>query len=294
MKGKVLGANGVRLARPVSVVCFIFLTFSGSTVFAETPQEKAWGILQSGLSEHSTSKRAATVGALGLLPGDPRAIESAEKELSDKKAAVRAAAATALGQIGIRSSILLLKDALADKKTRVSFAAADSLISLRDSAGYDLYYEILIGERRSGDSWISEKKRLITDERAMVLLGLGVGIGFAPYAGYGWMVWDELSKDTVTPVHIAALGKLANDPDLRIGHALVRLASDKHTTVRVAALAAIAHHGDPSLICAITPHMTDKKAEVRYSAAAAVLRLSMLAPTDETGHTDLIADSCSR
>jgi HEAT repeat protein len=78
-------------------------------------------------------------------------------------------------------------------------------------------------------------------------------------------------------VRVNALRKLANDPDSRIGEALVKAASDKHWTVRVAALSAIARHADPSLISSITPHMTDKKAPVRYTAAAAVLRLSALA-----------------
>jgi HEAT repeat protein len=233
-------------------------------------------ILRSGIIEHKTSKRAAAVGALGLLPGDTWAVESAEKALGDKKTAVRAAAATALGQMGARSSIPALKKALADKENRVFYAAADSLLVLGDPAGYDPYYEVLTGERKSGEGLLAEKKKLITDERAMVLLGLGVGVSFAPYAGYGWMLWRELSKDYKTPVRVNALKKLENDSDVRIGKALVKAASDKHWTVRVAALSAIAHHGDPGLIYSITPNMTDKKAAVRYTAAAAVLRLSAL------------------
>ena len=278
------GAKGPRSERVAFAACCIWLIFGSSAAFPQIPEEKAREILQAGLSEHSTSKRAAAVGALGFLQRDPPAIESAEKALGDKKPAVRAAAATALGQMGARSSIPLLKEALADREKRVFIAAADSLLSLGDPAGYDLYYEILTGERRSGESWLAEKKRLITDTRAMVLLGLGVGIGYAPYAGYGWMVWQELSKDYVTPSRIDALRKLANDPDSWIGEALVKAASDKHWTVRVAALSAIARHGDPSLISPITPHMTDKKAAVRYTAAAAVLRLSASVHMDDTAH----------
>jgi HEAT repeat protein len=155
------------------------------TAFPQAPQENTWQILQAGLNEHSTSNRAAAVRALGLLQGDPRAVESAEKALSDKKPAVRTAAATALGQMGSRPSIPLLKEALADKNNLVFFAAADSLLTLGDPAGYDLYYEVLTGERKSGEGLIPEKKKLISDPRALTLMGLGVGIGFAPYAGYG-------------------------------------------------------------------------------------------------------------
>ena len=270
------GAKRIRSARRAAVVgCGFWLIFGGA-LFAQALQEQASEILRSGIIEHKTSKRAAAVGALGLLPGDTWAVESAEKALGDKKTAVRAAAATALGQMGARSSIPALKKALADKENRVFYAAADSLLVLGDPAGYDPYYEVLTGERKSGEGLIAEKKKLITDERAMVLLGLGVGVSFAPYAGYGWMIWRELSKDYKTPVRVNALKKLENDSDVRIGKALVKAASDKHWTVRVAALSAIAHHGDPGLIYSITPNMTDKKAAVRYTAAAAVLRLSAL------------------
>lgn len=276
------GAKGLRSARVALAVGCIWLIFGSSPAFPQTPQENAWEILQAGLKEHRTSKRAAAVGALGLLQGDPLAIESAEKALGDKQPAVRAAAATALGQMGARPSISLLKQALADKESRVFFAAADSLLSFGDPAGYDVYYEVLIGERRIGNGWIAEKKRLIADPRAMVLLGLGVGIGFAPYAGYGWMMWEELSKDYATPARINAVKKLANDPDSRIDAALIKVASDKHWAVRVAALSAIARHGDPNLIPSITPHMADKKPAVRYMAAAALLRLSAVVPMEDT------------
>jgi HEAT repeat protein len=90
------------------------------------------------------------------------------------------------------------------------------------------------------------------------------------------MMWQELSKDYVTPAHVNALKKLANDPDLRIGRALVKATSDKHWAVRVAALDAIARHGDVNLTGVVTTHMDDKKAAVRFTAAAAVLRLSSL------------------
>jgi HEAT repeat protein len=282
MRGEVSRAKGLRIARVVLATCCVWLVLGTRTAFPQAPQENAWQILQAGLNEHSTSNRAAAVRVLGLLQGDPRAIELAEKALSDKKPAVRAAAATALGQLGSRPSIPLLKEALADKNNRVFFAAADSLLTLGDPAGYDLYYEVLTGERKSGEGLIPEKKKLISDPRALTLMGFGVGIGFAPYAGYGWMMWQELTHDYMSPVRVNALKKLANDPDPRIGEGLVRAASDKHTTVRVAALSATASHGGSSLISAIEPHMKDKKAAVRYTAAAAFLRLSALLPVDDT------------
>jgi HEAT repeat protein len=273
-------APGVMLAASC-----IWLTLGSSAVFPQTPKQKAWEILQGGLNEHNTTRRAAAARALGFVAGDSRAIESAEKALGDRKPAVRAAAATALGQLGDRTSIPLLREAAKDKDNRVFYAAADSLISLGDPAGYDAYYEQLTGERKSGEGIVPDKKKLLADPRALTLLAVGVGIGYAPYATYGWMVWRELSKDYASPMRIKALSKLENDPDSRISKGLLKVLSDNHWTVRVAALSAIARHGDVSLIGPITPYMADEKAAVRYTAAAAVLRLSALVPADDASES---------
>lgn len=284
MSNKTTVAQGFRTAGVVLASCCIWLTLGSTAVFSQTPEEKAWEILQAGLNEHNTSKRAAAAGALGFLDGNARAIDSAERALGDRKPAVRAAAATALGQMGSRSSIPPLRAAAGDKDNRVFYAAADSLILLGDPAGYDAYYDQLTGERRSGEGIIPDKKQLIADPRALVILGVGVGVSYAPYAGYGWMLWKELSKDYSSPMRIKALKKLENDPDSRINKGLLKVASDKHWTVRVAALSAIAGHDDPSLIGPITPYMGDEKAPVRYMAAAAILRLSALVTEDDTTH----------
>lgn len=66
-------------------------------LLAQTPQQQAWNILRAGVNEKNTGKRTQAVRALRLLPGDPEAVEMAEKALQDQKPAVRAAAATALG-----------------------------------------------------------------------------------------------------------------------------------------------------------------------------------------------------
>jgi HEAT repeat protein len=282
MANKVTVAQGSRAGRVVFAVCCIWLTFGGGAAFAQAPQQKAWEVLQSGLDEQNTTKRAAAARALGFLDGDSRAIESAKKALGDRKPAVRAAAATALGQLGDRTSIIGLKAVLVDKDNRVFYAAADSLILMGDPAGYDAYYQQLTGERKSGEGIIPDKKKLLADPAALTLLGVGVGIGYAPYATYGWMIWRELSHDYASPMRVKVLSKLERDPDPGISKGLLKAASDKHWTVRVAALSAIARHGDVSLIGPITPYMADKKAAVRYTAAAAILRLSALLPTDET------------
>lgn len=262
-----------------AIVCFWLLLACGPA-FPQSPDKAAWDILQGGVSARDSGRRAAAVGVLAWLPGDTRAVECAEYALNDRKPLVRAAAAHSLGELGAVSAIPALKRALADKDSRVSFAAADALILLEDSSGYDLYYEVLIGERKVDEGLITDKKRLLADPRQRNLLALGVAAGFAPYAGYGWIMWQELSRDYASPVRIRALRKLAQDPDPRIGGGLLKAAFDKHATVRIAALAAIARHNDPSLGCGILPLLRDKKPAVRYAAAAAILRLSAIAPLD--------------
>jgi HEAT repeat protein len=272
----------LRAAGVVFAACCVWSIFGATVAFPQVSPQKAWEVLQTGINEHNASKRADAVGALGLLKDDPRAIGLAEKALRDKKPAVRAAGATALGQLASRSSIPLLRATARDKDNRVFYAAADSLILMGDAAGYEAYYEQLTGERKSGEGLVANKKKLVTDPRAMVMLGVGVGIGYAPYAGYGWMLWEELSKDYASPMRVKALKKLENDQDSRISIGLLQAAADKHWTVRVAALSAIARHGDPGLAGPITPYLGDKHAAVRYTTAAAIIRLSALAPADAT------------
>ena len=86
MANKSTAASGPRAAKVLFAVSCIWLSFGSRASFAQTPQEKAWEILQAGLNEHSTNKRAAAVGTLGLLEHDSWAIESAEQALGDKKA----------------------------------------------------------------------------------------------------------------------------------------------------------------------------------------------------------------
>ena len=178
-----------------------------------------------------------------------------------------------------RSAILSLELALKDKDSRAAFATADSLIALEDSSGYDLYYDVLTGERKIDEKLITEKKRLIAEPTQRNFLALGVAAGFVPYAGYAWIAWKEMSADYMSPVRVRALKRLALDPDPRIGQGLVRTTFDRHEKVRASALAANARHGNHSLACQIIPHLADKKASVRY-AAAAILRLSVPAAVD--------------
>jgi HEAT repeat protein len=257
------------------VVCFLIaVPGTAGIVHAETPREKAWAVLQDGLKNEHAAQRSTAVRVLGLLPGNLKALDLATQALKDEKDEVRASAAYALGSMGAKSAILKLREALNDKETLVVLTAAQALLSLGDKAGYEVYYAILTGERKSKPGLIAGQEKMLKDPKKMAEFGFEQGIGFIPFAGLGWGAVKALTKDDVSPVRAAAAKVLANDPDPRSGEALADAAEDKSWTVRVAALEAIAKRGDRSLIPKITAALDDDKEAVRYTAAAAVLRLS--------------------
>lgn len=242
----------------------------------QTPREKAWGILHEALKDDSADKRAKSVRALGLLPGNAEAGKAAIGALKDDKVNVRVAAAVVLGSIHAENAASELENALNDSEPVVVLAAANSLLLLHDDAGYDVYYDVLTGERHATKGLIKEKLDTLKDKKKMAELGFEEGIGFVPFAGIGYEIVKNVAKDDSSPVRAAAAKRLAHDPNPDSGKALVAAITDKSSTVRAAALEAIAERGDPSLVPKITAAMDDERELVRYMAAACVAHLSDL------------------
>lgn len=260
-----------------AVVLIFLVTAGGATTFPQAKRDEAWQILLVNVNEKDTEKRVQSIRVLGLLPGDSRALELAQKAAADEKPEVKAAAATALGQIHSKSSVPLLHKLLSDSEPSVVLAAASALIAFKDPAAYDVYYEFLVGERKTGKGLIAEQMKTLKDPKKMAALGVEEGIGFLPFAGIGLSAFKTLHADDVSPVRAAAAKMLANDTDPESGQALVKATSDKSWVVKTAALEAIAKRGDPQLLDGILPAMTDDNTSVRCTAAAAVIRLSTLA-----------------
>lgn len=263
----------------LSMRCFITLLFStllASPVFATEPApvQKAWDVLDAGVKEKSNTKRHDAVHALGLVAANPKAAALAEAALDDHIPQVREAAATSLGQMHSSASIPKLQLALNDKEISVVLAAAHSLWALHDKGGYEVYYEILLGERKGGKGLIAGQEEMFKDHKKLAEFGVEQGIGFSPFTSIGWEVFKMVRKDDVSPVRAAAAAVLADDPDPRSAQALLLSCTDKSWIVRVAALDALARRGDRAFIDDIEPHMLDEKDRVRYTAAAAIIRLS--------------------
>lgn len=244
---------------------------------AQPPERRAWRILEAGLADKSSVRRVDAVRALGFRPGDPEALRMARRGLRDQRPAVRAAAASALGQIVSTDSIPELKQMLEDRDPSVVIEAANALWKLKDPTAYEIYYEVLTGKRKSGPGLTTQAMETLHNPRELAKIGFQEGIGFVPYLSTGYWAIRLLTKDDVSPVRAAAATALAGDPDARTGRALLRASADKSSIVRTAALGAIAERGNPALLKGIVPALWDNSVAVRDVAAAAVIRLSTIA-----------------
>jgi HEAT repeat protein len=196
----------------------------------------------------------------------------AELAVRDRSPEVRSAAAAALGEMGSRSSISKLRGLTGDKDPSVALAAAHALVELKDDSGYDVYYEILTGERKAGKGAFAQAAAF-KDPKKLAELGFQEGIGLIPFAGLGWRAFKLIRKDDTSPVRAGAATVLARDPDPRSTEALANAAGDKSWIIRAAALEALARRGDPSVLNTVELYLADEEGEVKYAAAATALRL---------------------
>jgi HEAT repeat protein len=270
---RVMRYFAILLAICTTTACF---AQEGSTA-VKNPKDEAWSVLYTGLAEGNVPKRTTAVQVLGLLPDDAKATEAALKALNDDKAEVRAAACKSLGDMKAKGTAQQLFEKFNDSDVSVILAAAGALVELGDKRGYNVYYAVLTGERKSGQGLMDEQKKMLNDPKKMAQFGFEQGISFIPYAGLGYGVFKMATKDTTSPVLAAAALKLVNDPDPKSGQAIASAATDnKSWLVRAAALNALALRGETALLPAAESGLQDDKEEVRYSAAAAVIRLSDL------------------
>ncbi len=253
-------------------------TASQAETSSKPPKDQAWDLLKSGLNDDSPEKRATAVRVLSLLTGETRAMTLACDALDNAKPQVRVAAAIALGELHAKAAIPKLEKALSDKEPVVVLAVAHSLLTMKDATAYQVYYEILTGERKGSKGLLAGELDTLRDPKKMALLGFQEGIGFVPFAGMGYTAIRTIVKDDSSPVRAAAARVLADDRDPDIDDALVQVAiGDKSQLVRTAALDALARRGNPKVIDRIAPALSDEKDSVKYTAAAAIVHLSDVA-----------------
>jgi HEAT repeat protein len=270
-----------------TLIVVIKLLISAFTVqaCAQPGPDAAWSLIEAGLKQRASAQRLGAVQVLAHIPNDPHAIELAETALKDKSSTVRAAAATSLGQMHASAADSSLKQALNDKNFSVVMAAARSLLLLNDRTGYDVYYEIYVGERKNNSGMIAQEMQMLHNPKQLAEMGFNEGIGYVPFSGIPWEAYQTIMKDRKSGIaaKAALISALAKDPEPRTGRLLLTVSQNKNWVLRVAALEAIAKRGDPALQQGIEPRLSDSKREVRFAAAAAAIRLADVAHAQTAG-----------
>ncbi len=274
--GHVYSAHSFPKVRIIKI-CFIKICilslFAAGLLTAQQSTRKAWTILDSGVHDSSAAKRAQAVSTLGLIVRDPKAAETAERALEDSNSDVQKAAIAALGEMGSRASLPKIKALLRRSDARNLVAIAAALKKLNDPLGYEIYYEILTGRRKTGGSIFAGLENRKTLEK----MGFEEAVGFIPFGGIGLGAYDYIKQNTgSSDVDAAAATALALDPDPATEKALVQASFGGKEIVQLAALRALAKRGDPTGAKQIEPAMYSGNSLVSYTAAAVVVQLSSL------------------
>ncbi|MDP9055594.1 MAG: HEAT repeat domain-containing protein [Acidobacteriota bacterium] len=265
-----------------------FVTALG--LYAQTPDEVAWRIVENGVHEGNPIKRSQAILALSLVQPTPRPVALLINALDDKDAEVREAACATLGQIKARAAIPKLRIAIADPVPEVTFGAAKALYNMGDQTGIDVMMSVLLGEQPDSSGFISgsirSMKLKLHDPKALFMMGIREGAGFAGPFGMGVPITEGLMKDNQAPGKTVAALLLASDRSPQSLEALKEALVEKNWTVRAAAARAIAQREATALYDNVAMLLNDRREEVQFSAAAAVIRLKQpaSAPTPPTRH----------
>ena len=173
----------------------------------------------------------------------------------------------------------------------MALAAAHSLDLMHDNSAYEVYYEILNGERKAGKGLIASQTSMLRDPKKMAEFGFEEGIGFIPFAGIGWGAIKAIRKDDSSPVRAAAARVLARDPDPATTKALTDATGDNSWIVQAAALEALGERGDPSALPTVEKYMSDEKGAIKFTAAAAVVHLTAIKQAGAPKHEELSTTS---
>ncbi|HEX3738765.1 MAG TPA: HEAT repeat domain-containing protein [Terriglobales bacterium] len=237
-------------------------------------EEKSWRVLLSGLHNKRIAERTQAVKALSLLAGNHQALRFALRAMRDNNPKVRTAAASTLGELHAEVALPVLRAATSDKDPSVMLAATHALYILKDPLAYEVYYAILMGNKKTSAGLIQSQVDRLKDPKQMAQMGFEEGIGFVPYAGMGYEAYRQLMKHDNSPVRAAAARFLALDPDSISEDALIQVAdADKNIFVREAALDALAERSDPKCIPRLAINLDDSKYPIRYRTAATIILL---------------------
>jgi HEAT repeat protein len=255
---------------------FSTIFLAGGMLFAQSPADKAWPLLEAGVHHTNPLKRMQAISAMSVLRPDNRVSALLEPALQDKTAGVRVATCNVLGEIKSRASIPKLQDALKDTVNEVVFAAAKALYNMNDPSGRSLMEAILLGTQADSSGFFAggmrDLKLKLHDPKQALLLGAQGGASFFG-GGAGVPLAEGLMKDKNASGQTVAALLLVTDTTPESLDALRQSLKAKNWTVRAAAARAVAMRNADSLYDDVASLLTDKKEEVTFSAAASLIRL---------------------
>lgn len=246
----------------------------------EPNQATAWDLLIEAANSEKLRDRSDALSALSILDHDRKATAIISFALDDREQTIRSLAATSLGDMKASSAIPKLKTALEDKSPQVAFAAAQALWKMGDRSGRDVFYDVLVGERKVKPGPVKskiEQARLdMHDPKALALIGVNEASGalLGPFS-MGVSMVEEYAKDGGASVQ-ALCAQLLSADDIRETIDQLTLAlGDKNWAVRAATARSLAKLEDRRALPRLQDMMlNDKSQPARLAAAAAVIELS--------------------
>jgi hypothetical protein len=240
----------------------------------------AWALLTDAANSEKFRDRSDAISALTILPRDRKAISAVSHGLEDKEETIRVLAATSLGDMKARSAIPALKAALEDKSPQVSFAAAQALWKMGDRSGREIFYDVLVGERKVKPGPIKEKinqaRMDMHNPKALALTGVNEASGafLGPFS-MGVSVVEEYAKNSGTSVQALCAQLLSTDDTRDTVEQLELALADDNWTVRAAAARSLAKLNVRAALSKLKDMMqNDKSQPARLAAAAAVIDLN--------------------
>ena len=271
--------------RWTAFLCIFYLS-GGISLLVAQPNVTAWKILtdaaqNSKVPDHR-KEAVAAIAAIGPAPDAVTVLEVVLQKDSDPM--VRQAAAAALGDMKATAAIPALKAALQDDSGEVAFSAAKALWDLGDPAGKDTFTEILSGERKNSEGFMSgamrDAKRTIRDPKKLAYMGVKEASGplLGPFS-MGITVAHDALKDSGAAGRALAAEYMSKYCDGRTVQMLEwSLKEDGNWVVKAASARGLGKCADAQAIPLLETYLNDSHEALKYQAAAAVVRLSSKEP----------------
>ena len=180
----------------ITSALFILLAAAG-VARAQNPEQDAWNVLETGMSDSNASERAVAVRGTRLNPS------ASSKD--GRKGSARQGSRSARGRcdcsgkMGSKHSVEKLRELLKDTESPVVMAATQALKTLGDEKAYEVYFAILTGERKSGEGLMDEQMKMLHDPKKLAQLASSRVSGMCPTPASLWACSRRFTRTTPPP-----------------------------------------------------------------------------------------------